>query len=133
MTSSFQVLTVVNPRVRFASRPGMPLIKGMAVSLKKFLKMLEKHGIEHPEERIIRQQLSPRQDATTRSKSYFLRPNVCLRKIDRGAAVSGSTVPLTCVCVSLKLFAQETIDILTDAKGKKCIFELDVHNAISLL
>ena len=49
----------------------MPLIKGVAVSLKKFLKMLEMHGIEHPEEKNIRQQLSPHQDATTRSKSYF--------------------------------------------------------------
>ena len=117
----------------------MPLIRGMAVSLKKFLKMLEKHGIEHPEERIIRQQLSPHQDAITRSKSYFLRPNVCLRKIDRSAVLSGSTIPLTCVCVSLKLIAQETIDILTDGKGEHIypkLFELNVHcvhNVISLL
>lgn len=113
------MLTVVNPQVRFAPRQGMPLIKGMAVSLKKFLKMLEKHGVDHPEERIIRQQLSPRQDATTRSKSYFLKPNVCLRKIGRSADVRGLTVPLTCVCISLKLIAQKTVDILTDTEGKQ--------------
>lgn len=82
---SFQVLTVVNPRVRFAPRRGVPLIRGVTVSLKRFLKLLEKHGIDHPEEKIIRQQLSPRQGATTCSKSFFLRPNVDLRRIDRPA------------------------------------------------
>lgn len=115
---SFQVLTVVNPRVRFAPRRGVPLIRGVAVSLKRFLKLLEKHGIDHPEEKIIRQQLSPRQDATTRSKSFFLRPNVDLRRIDRSAAASGSTVPLTCVCVSQGCIPQEALDTLMDAKSK---------------
>ena len=56
-----------------------------------------KHGIEHPEEKVIHQQLSPNQDATTRSKSFFLKQNVNLTRIDRGEAVGGSTVPLTCV------------------------------------
>ena len=65
------MLTVVNPHVRFAPCQGMLLIKGMAVSLNRFLKILEMHGIEHPEEKIIHQQLSPRQDATTCSKSFF--------------------------------------------------------------
>ena len=114
-----QVLTVVNPRVRFAPRRGMLMIRGVAVSLKQFLKLLEKHGIDHPEERIIRQQLSPRQDATTRSKSFFLRKNVNLRRIDRSTAASGSTVPLTCVCVSQGSIPQETLDTLMYAKGKQ--------------
>lgn len=74
--SKFQVLTVVNPHVRFAPRRGMPLKKGIAISLKHFFKLLERHGNEHPEERTIRQQLSPRQDAATRSKSFFLRPKL---------------------------------------------------------
>ena len=105
--------------MRFAPRSGMLMIRGVAVSLKQFLKLLEKHGIDHPEERIIRQQLSPRQDATTRSKSFFLRKNVNLRRIDRSAAASGSTVPLTCVCVSQRSIPQETLDTLMDAKGKQ--------------
>lgn len=104
----------MNPRVRFAPRRGMPLMKGVAVSLKLFLKLLEKHGIEHPEEKVIRQQLSPRQDATTRSKSFFLKQNVNLTRIDRGVAAGGSTVPLTCVCVSQRSIPQNT---LMDTKG----------------
>ena len=95
----------------------MPLIKGVAVSVKLFLKLLEKHGIEHPEEKVIRQQLSPRQDATTRSKSFFLKKNVNLTRIDRGVAAGGSTVPLTCVCVSRQCISQNTLDILMDNKG----------------
>ena len=95
----------------------MPLIKGVAVSLKLFLKLLEKHGVEYPEEKVIRQQLSPRQDATTRSKSFFLKQNVNLTRIDRGMAVQGSTVPLTCVCVSQRCIPQNTLDILMDTKG----------------
>lgn len=70
------------------------MIKGVAVSLKLFLKLLEKHGIEHPEEKVVRQQLSP-----------------------RGVAAGGSTVPLTCVCVSQRCIPQNTLDILMDTKG----------------
>ena len=95
----------------------MPLIKGVAVSLKLFLKLLEKHSIEHPEEKVVRQQLSPRQDATTRSKSFFLKQNINLTRIDRGVAAGGSTVPLTCVCVSQRCIPQNTLDILMDTKG----------------
>ena len=95
----------------------MPLIKGVAVSLKLFLKLLEKHGIEHPEEKVVHQQLSPCQDATTRSKSFFLKQNINLTRIDRGVAAGGSTVPLTCVCVSQRCIPQNTLDILMDTKG----------------
>ena len=72
------------------------------------------------EEKVIRQQLSPREDATTRSKSFFLKQNVHLTRIDRGVAAGGSTVPLTCVCVSQRCIPQNTLDILMDTKGIMC-------------
>ena len=113
----FQLLTVVNPCVRFAPCRGMLLMKGIAISLKHFLRLLEKHGIEHPEERIIRQQLCPRQDASTCSKSFFLRPSVNLRRIDRSITAKETTVPLTCVCISHRCISQKALDTLMDAKG----------------
>lgn len=123
----------MNPRVRFAPQSGMGMIRGIAVSLKLFLNLLNKHGIEHPEERIIRQQLSPRQDATTRSKSFFLRKNVNLRRIDRSTAARETTVPLTCVCISQKCMSQEALDTLLDEKGKQDVYSSSEHLGYSLV
>ena len=101
-----QVLTLVNPCIRFVSRQGIAvcvqvgsLIKGVAVSLKLFLNLLKKHGVDHPEEKIICQMLSTRQDATTRSKSFFLKPSTKLLKIEQCRATVESTRSLTCVCL----------------------------------
>jgi len=65
------VLTVVNPHVRFAPCQGMLLIKGMTNYFEEVSENVETHSIDHLGEKIIHQQLSPRQDATTCSKSYF--------------------------------------------------------------
>ena len=111
-------LMVANPRVRFAPRRGVPLTRGVATSLKRFLNQLEKHGIEHPEEKVIREQLSPCHDATKHSKSFFLRKNVDLRRIDRSVAAIGSTVSLTCVCVSQGCIPQETLFGHTDGRKR---------------
>ena len=109
------------------------MIRGIAVSLKLFLNLLNKHGIEHPEERTIRQQLSPRQNATTRSKSFFLRKNVNLRRIHRSTAARETTVPLTCVCISQRCMSQEALDTLLDEKGKQDVYSSSEHLAYSLV
>ena len=119
--------------MRFAPQSGMGMIRGIAVSLKLFLNLLNKHGIEHPEERIIRQQLSPRQDATTRSKSFFLRKNVNLRRIDRSTAARETTVPLTCVCISQKCMSQEALDTLLGEKGKQDVYSSSEHHSLVLM
>ena len=103
------------------------------MSLKLFLNLLNKHSIEHPEERIIRQQLSLHQDATTRSKSFFLRKNINLWRIDRSTAARETTVPLTCVCISQRCMSQEALDTLLDEKGKQDVYSSSDHLGYSLV
>ena len=100
--------------MKFATLSGN--YKGVAVSLKRFLTLLEKYGIDHPDERFIRMQLSPRRDATTRSKSYFLKNDVVATRIDRSRAARYTTTALTCVCVSYHNIPQDVKDILMDGQ-----------------
>ena len=98
------------------------MIRGVAISLKRFLDLLEKHGIEHPEEKVIREQLSPCQDATTSSKSFFLRQNVDHRGIDMSVAASGSIncLPNMCLCFA-RVHSARDLDTLMDEVSKRVV------------
>ena len=87
-----QVLRVVNPNVTFVSKGGHA-IRGMAVSLQLFLKLLDLMEISHPPEAIIRAELQERNNAiVSRYKQYFLRSNEKLSRICRTGGRAITTI-----------------------------------------
>ena len=77
-----QILQVVNPNCSYSSGEKRNL-KGVAISLKKFLKVLDENNIEHDDESQIRRNLRRRADVKTTATQFFLSPNATSREMIR--------------------------------------------------
>ena len=115
-----QVLQVVNPSVSYTTHTGHPSTadktryQGVAISLKEFVRAINKYNIQHDGESKIRQRLRGHPRCDTRKKQYFNVVGSAKTTIDRND--EGSVQCLTCVCVPADEFPQEIFDVLQDGQ-----------------
>lgn len=115
-----QVLQVVNPSVSYTTHTGhsstvdKTRYQGVAISLKEFVRAIDKYNIQHDGESKIRQRLRGHPRCDTRKKQYFNVAGSAKTTIDR--TDEGSIRCLTCVCVPADEFPQEVFDILQDGQ-----------------
>ncbi len=68
-------------------------VRGIAISLNLFLKLLDLVGVEHESAPVIRKDLQIREDSIVgRYKQYFLRANSKLKKISRSGPDASNQV-----------------------------------------
>lgn len=121
-----QVLQVVNPSVSYTTHTGhsstahKTRYQGVAISLKEFVRAIDKYNIQHDGESKIRQRLRGHPRCDTRKKQYFNVVGSTKTCIDRND--EGSIRCLTCVCVPADEFSQEVFDVLQD--GQKMTSDL---------
>ena len=115
-----QVLQVVNPSVSYTTHTGHPSTadktryQGVAISLKEFVRAIDKYNIQHDGESKIRQRLRGHPRCDTHKKQYFNVVGSAKTTIDRND--EGSIRCLTCVCVPADEFPQEVFDVLQDGQ-----------------
>ena len=117
MHTTYQVLRVVNPMVRYhppasTSKKSLP---GVAIQLKEFLKFCDKMQVQHDDEHTIRTSLKSvqRTNYVTRSKQYFLKDTCKDLFITRESGKSNS-VCKACIIVPRNDLPPHLRDILDE-------------------
>ena len=87
-------------------------LKGVAVSLKRFLKVLDDTQIEHDEESHIQRNLRRRPEVKTTATQFFLSARASSREMVRKNCISQS-----CVIVPKSDIPQELFDLTEEMEG----------------
>ena len=109
-----QVLQVVNPSVSYTTHTGhsstadKTRYQGVAISLKEFVRAIDKYNIQHDGESKIRQKLHGHPRCDTRKKQYFNVVESAKTTIDRNDEGS-----IRCLMFE---FPQEVFDVLQDGQ-----------------
>ena len=103
---------MVNPSCSYSSGEKRNL-KGVAISLKKFLKVLDDKQIEHDEESHIRRNLRRRADVKTTATQFFLSASATSRDM-----VRKNCTPQSCVIIPKSDIPQEFFDLIDEMEGE---------------
>ena len=97
---SLQILTVINPNIMYKlnalSKTNNLKMSGVGVSLKEFLLLLDRYGIDHEPESVLRLRLRRNKRIISRSKQFFLQSGSSSIAISRK---SDDTKCKTCICI----------------------------------
>ena len=103
---------MVNPGIKYQPKKNEKRkIAGVAIVLKDFLELLDKYGISHESESVLRKRLRASKDIVTSSKQHFLSPSSREVKISRN---SGEVSCISCICIPRSLIPEDTLKVLTE-------------------
>lgn len=108
-----QILQVVNPDCSYSSGEKRNL-KGVAVLLKKFLKVLDEKSIDHDDESQIRRNLRRRADVKTTATQFFLNPDSTSTEMIRN-----NCIPHSCVIIPKSDVPQDFFELMDEMEGEK--------------
>ena len=100
----------MNPSIKYSPKKNdKRKIEGVAIILKEFLNLLDKYGIEHDSEKVIRKYLRGKKDYVTSTKQYFLSSKARHQSINRQ---HGNDVRCrSCVCIPKRDFPERVKEI----------------------
>ena len=106
---------MINPNCSYSSGEKKNL-KGVAIFLKKFLKVLDENNIEHDDESQIRRYLRRRVDIKTTATQFFLSPTIKSNEMIRK-----NCTPHSCIIIPKSDVPQEFFELINEMEGEKII------------